>query len=1195
VAGEIDTAYWERIGEGKEWIVVKVLDRWGIIVLGLLLAVLALVGGVSAQQEEELVISLAEADLTPVGEENGDWAGYFASPAGDVNGDGLGDVLIGAPMAGDKACPYPPLPDGSCPPPYMAKGQGVAYLILGRPRDQLPPNPVNLLDADASFLGCEVNSMSARQLYTAGDVNGDGYDDILISGWKCGEDYTGKAYLFLGRPDVDYWGRWFPVEDADASFLGEDEQDFLSYYVSMAGDVNADGFDDIVIASTHYEEDDPCPPGTPEEDCGNCCTSFLNSAELFDLSTGLTGTWTITGDLSTARFGHTAILLLDDQVLAAGGQNLSSFLNSAELFDPATGTWTTTGSLNTARSHQTAARLLDGQVLVAGGQNDGGFLNSAELFDPATETWNFTGDLNIARSGHTVVLLLDGKVLVVGGQNDGGYLNSAELYDPATGTWTNTGDLESARFGHITTLLQDGRVLVAGGQNDGGFLSSAELYDPATGTYTTTGSLHATRSGHTAALLTDGRLLVAGGQNDSGFLNSAELYDPATGTWTTTQGLKDPRTDHTTARLPDGQVLVVGGQNDGGSEKSAELFDPATETWTSAVTKTLNTPRTDHTMVLLPDGKPLVAGGRSCLNFGKIYLLLGREAADWGTDYDLGQADASFLGEAAEDRIGRSVTGVGDVNGDGYGDFAIGSISSDYGGLDAGQNYLFLGRATEDDPDYDPTRPWWGTNHPVAGADASFIGEAIGDESGRRVADAGDVNGDGYGDILIGAARNSLVGHWSGIAHLILGRPEADWGMHYPLAQADASFVGEATRDQAGRRLSGAGDVNNDGYDDFIIGAPHNQRASELEDIIAGTAYLIYGRPAADWGSYYPLALADVIYVGKPDVGVAGYDQAQLGDFDGDGIDDFLIAAYGGRNNNEVPGDTYVLLGSETPRPFRFIPDAPEGFVREWHRFTGVHADPNGWQDLSMVHLVLGRDEADPRGLNVSYDPVGSLLSLDGSDESCSPGDAIRLSNDVVELACKDSSVEIGQSGGLIVRWRARWAQPIIADTLELNAYLRAVDLSANDSGFYDFGTWTLKWEDLAITKTVAPANRVSPGTPLTYTLTFSNAGATIATNVVITDVIPRRLINVSFVANRHLTPTGTVSYTWLVGNLEPMQGGVITVTGIVDPERPPGYVFTNTATIDAAAPDGDPDNNRKSVRVVVPLAFYIHLPLLSK
>ncbi len=828
---------------------MKSLNKWSIVFVGLLLVLMGLVGEGFAQQDEPLVIGLEDADLTFLGEDIADWAAYFASPAGDVNGDGLYDVLIGAPMAGNKVCPTgepPPCAD----PNYLPKGEGVGYLVLGRPQNEWPPSPMNLADADASFLGCEELSMTARQLYTAGDVNGDGYDDILISGWKCfKEDYKGKAYLFLGRPDVEYWGRYFPVEQADASFqgehgLGEGPPDFYgdmaSYYVSTAGDVNADGYDDFLITATKNYEAAP--------------------------------------------------------------------------------------------------------------------------------------------------------------------------------------------------------------------------------------------------------------------------------------------------------------------------------------------------------------------NAGQVYLILGRPAADWGSNYPLAQADASFLGEAEGDRLGRSATGVGDVNGDGYADFLIASISSDYGGIDAGQNYLFLGRATEDDPDYDPSRPWWGTDYSVAGADASFVGEAEGDESGRRVAGAGDVNGDGYSDFLMGAARNSLMGHWAGIAHLILGRQEADWGMHYSLAQADASFVGEQNRDQAGRRLSGAGDANNDGYDDFLIGAPHNNRAGEF----SGTAYLIYGRPDVNWGSYYPLSEADVIYTGKPDVGVAGYDVAEIGDFDGDSIDDFLIAAYGGRNNNETtPGEAYLLLGNDAPRPMQFIPDAPEGNVGEWQAFTGDYWEPNGWQDLDSVQLVLGRDEQDPKGLHVIYQPADDALYLRNSGEPgwlgpCSPGEVVKLNNTVVQLDCGKSTVVRGPSGRLRVMWYARWLRRPFGASADLLAYLQAEDLSGHDSGFVEFGTWPLWWHELRVDKTVAPSTWMSAGVPLTYTLTFSNTGGITATNVLITDVVPSELINVSIDSNRPITRTGTVTYTWFVGDLPLAEGGVITITGEIEPDLPPGHTFTNTATI-SGSPLGSELGRSATSSVMVVLSFRTYVPSVTK
>jgi hypothetical protein len=134
-------------------------------------------------------------------------------------------------------------------------------------------------------------------------------------------------------------------------------------------------------------------------------------------------------------------LLPDARVLFAGGYNVGNFTASAELYDRATATWSATGALGTARGVHTATLLLDGKVLAAGGNYNSLVapttvaLASAELYDPATGTWTATGPLNAARSTHTATLLPSGKVLVAAGYyvNGNVQLSSAELYDATAG------------------------------------------------------------------------------------------------------------------------------------------------------------------------------------------------------------------------------------------------------------------------------------------------------------------------------------------------------------------------------------------------------------------------------------------------------------------------------------------------------------------------------------------------------------------------------------------------------------------------------------------------------------------------------------------------------------------------------------------------------------------------------------------
>ena len=146
----------------------------------------------------------------------------------------------------------------------------------------------------------------------------------------------------------------------------------------------------------------------------------------------------------------------------------------------APGKWKATGDLGTARFSHTATLLLNGQVLVTGGIGSDGLtvLASAELYDPATGVWTTTGSMTAARINHTATLLLNGQVLVTGGNEDPG---SAEVYDPASGSWTRTNNLSPSRARHTATLLPNEQVLVAGGQAlfRYGILSRAQLYKSA--------------------------------------------------------------------------------------------------------------------------------------------------------------------------------------------------------------------------------------------------------------------------------------------------------------------------------------------------------------------------------------------------------------------------------------------------------------------------------------------------------------------------------------------------------------------------------------------------------------------------------------------------------------------------------------------------------------------------------------------
>jgi hypothetical protein len=345
--------------------------------------------------------------------------------------------------------------------------------------------------------------------------------------------------------------------------------------------------------------------------------------------------WFPTGQMTSGRSEHTATLLTNGTVLAAGGAaeyppNMTAITSSAEIYDSQAETWTLTGSMTTARGNHTATLLPNDTVLAAGGfepfPSPAPVNPSAEIYDPVAGTWSLTATMTTPRAQHTATLLPNGTVLVAGGATSmygsgGPALASAEIYNPTAGTWTPTGNMTTARYLHTATLLPNGTVLVAGGSQTipngtgagGSPIATAEIYDPTTGTWSTTGSMSTARGNHTATLLPNGTVLVAGGGVESSTsyttVASAEIYNPTTGTWSSTGSMSTLRAWHTATLMPNGTVLVAGGGDPDGnvSSNSAELYDSVAGTWT--LTGSLTTARAQHTATLLPNGTVLAAGG----------------------------------------------------------------------------------------------------------------------------------------------------------------------------------------------------------------------------------------------------------------------------------------------------------------------------------------------------------------------------------------------------------------------------------------------------------------------------------------------------------------------------------------------------------------------------------------------------------
>jgi len=236
------------------------------------------------------------------------------------------------------------------------------------------------------------------------------------------------------------------------------------------------------------------------------------------------------------------------------------------------------------------------------------------------------------------------------------------------------------------------------------------------------------------------------------------------------------------------------------------------------------------------------------------------------------------------DRFGLSVAGIGDINSDGYADVASGAYGVDGAGSQSGAVYLFTGSAS-------------GTS--TLAAELTAWDEASGASFGRSVAGAGDVNGDGVGDMVIGAYRDDTEASDAGAAYVASGSSGLPAVAAYKLTAADA-----ASGDYLGTAVAGGGDLNADGYADVVAGA----HGDDDWGASSGSAYVFFGSSSgATSGDQLKVVASD---------GAAedqfGASVAIVSDMDGDGFAELLVGAPEDRDNGSYSGSVYVFAGSST-------------------------------------------------------------------------------------------------------------------------------------------------------------------------------------------------------------------------------------------------------------------------------------------
>ena len=279
-------------------------------------------------------------------------------------------------------------------------------------------------------------------------------------------------------------------------------------------------------------------------------------------------------------------------------------------------------------------------------------------------------------------------------------------------------------------------------------------------------------------------------------------------------------------------------------------------------------------------GAPEYKGGQT--HTGAAYLFLGSATgpaatSDWVTIYE--EADADY---------GVAVAAAGDVNQDGYNDVLVGACWADLAGSNAGAVYVYLGTAVGL------------TATPAITVTISQVESGF----GKSLSSVGDVNQDGYDDVLIGAPYADSAGlNNAGAAYLFLG--DAIGLVAMPAWQ----ISGLQENEQFGTAVSGAGDINQDGYVDILIGAPQHTIAEQ----IMGATYGFYGRPSGFATAPNWIVTGDDLY------GAFGTAVSSAGDINQDGYADVLVGAPYHDIDQRDEGAVFVYLGgyiglSATPK-----------------------------------------------------------------------------------------------------------------------------------------------------------------------------------------------------------------------------------------------------------------------------------------
>jgi Secretion system C-terminal sorting domain/FG-GAP repeat/FG-GAP-like repeat len=796
--------------------------------------------------------------------------GYSVASAGDINGDGYSDVIIGARGYDDG----------------VNIDEGRAFIYNGSPAGLLTSPSSSPDDAD------QPNSIFGVSVACAGDVNGDGYSDVIIGAFQYDDGVNtdeGKAFVYHGSAGG--------LSNTPNSTPDDSNQSnaFFGNSVASAGDINGDGFSDVIIGSYAYDDGANANEGR----------AFVYHGSV----TGISATPDNIPDdanLGDARFGQSVACAGD-----VNGDGYSDVIIGADRYDD-------------------GVNNEEGRCFVYYGSATGLPAIPSNLPDDANQADAFFGNC-VASAGDVNGDGFSDVIIGASRYDDGANANEGRTFvyfGSATGlsaTPDNTpddADQANAIFGVS--------VASAGDVNGDGYsdvIIGAYFYDD--GANTDEGRAfvyHGSAAGinTTATAITESNQISASlgfSVANAGDLNADGYSDVIVGA---------PSYDN--GQVDEGVALIYHGSATGINTVANTILErnQANAAMGYAVASAGDVNGDGYKDVIV--GAYLYDNGQ--IDEGVAFVYYGSVSGINIGSFVLLERNITLR------NFGRDVSSAGDVNGDGYSDVIVGDPSNSNGESFEGGAFVFHGSAAgiittiaatvesnqtnaqmgfgvasagdvngDGFSDVIAGAPGYGNVQFAEGAAYIYHGSVTGisttpsvilesnqsnADMARRVSSAGDVNGDGFSDVIIGASLYDNGQTDEGVAFVYHGSAT---GINPTPA---ITLENNQTNSLFGRSTANAGDINGDGYSDVIVGAFRYDNGQ----IDEGAAYVYYGSITG-----INAIPNDMVESNQANVDM-GLSVAGAGDVNGDGYSDVIVGAYRYDNGEADEGRAYVYHGN---------------------------------------------------------------------------------------------------------------------------------------------------------------------------------------------------------------------------------------------------------------------------------------------